>query len=320
MAAAEKAYATRAGTLDEAGRAKEEKALAADRNLSMFLGACLGNCMVPVGAPLLKQMAVQESGMEEDALADQRRRALFALANLGENLKRFDKLPEGDKDAIEAKLETAATAGQATRARPALAYLKARRAGKADTMGVAEVLEKCAGDDDPALREYAAFASNFWKGTTAEDRLIEGFLKDLAVDAGRGEDKLDARKARNPNTRESRPITKRAGFGVQVNATVALARRGSPDTRRDLLKVMLSPDELRQVFVLRRRGGEESPDEATVAQTVLNGLKATAELARRRPEMKAKLAELAPLVEALTQDRNRALSAEAQQTKLAMGG
>src|SRR5262249_25170249 len=33
--------------------ASEGQKLAADRNLGMFLAACLGNCMVPVGAPLL---------------------------------------------------------------------------------------------------------------------------------------------------------------------------------------------------------------------------------------------------------------------------
>jgi hypothetical protein len=71
--------------------------------------------------------------------------------------------------------------------------------------------------------------------------------------------------------------------------------------------------------VLRRPGGEESPDEATVTQTVLNGLKAVGELARRRPEMRAKLSGLLPLVEALAQGNNPALSAEAQQTKLALG-
>lgn len=300
--------------------AAEAQKLTAERNFSMFLAACLGNCMVPVGVPLLSEMAAQQTGMEDDALAEQRRRALFALANLGQNLTRFDKLSDAQKDEIERRLEAATRTGQAARAQPALDYLRQRRAGKADTLGVAKVLAECAKDDDPSLREYAAFTSNFWSGTTAEDRAIEAMLAVLSEDNGRGENRLAARTALNPNAQASRPVTTRPGFGVQANATVALARRGSPRVRLDVLCEMLDLEALGKLFIVRQRDGSEGPDEAKAAQTVLAALKATAELAKKRPEMKARLKErLGGHIEALTGDGRRELSEAAEAARRAVG-
>ena len=100
-----------------------------DRNLIIYLGASLGNCMVPIGAPLLKQLAVQQTGLEPEALAERRRRALFALATLGENLKRFYKLSDEEKDAVQEQLASAQKSGHSAPARAALDYLRKRRAG-----------------------------------------------------------------------------------------------------------------------------------------------------------------------------------------------
>lgn len=311
-AAAEKLYAERQGTLSEGDRAKELKKLEPERHLSMFLGASLGNCMVPVGAPLLEQMALQTRGMEADALAERRSRALFALATLGENLKRFDRLDDDRKDAIENKLEEAGS----SRARQALAYLRARRQDRADTMGVAAVLATCAGDEDPYLRELAAFAANFWHGTTAEERTIEDFLVTLSNDSGVGADKLEERTSRNPEAKLSRPLTKKKGFNVQANATIALARRGSPRVRLDLLEEMLDPEQLRSIFVIKPKGAAEQPDEALVARTVLDSLKAVALLHHKRPELK--LDRLVPLIDRLAKSDNAAVRAEAKQAQLAL--
>src|SRR5262245_61351930 len=164
--AAEKGYASRREGLSTGEQGKELKKLEPERKYSVFLGACLGNFMVPVGVPLLKQLALQEGGMEPDALAERRRLAVWALANLGENLKRLDRLSDAGRARVEEQLEEAIRAGRRPGwTRPALAHLKQRARGKADTMGVASVLVKCAAEADPALRFYSAFAMNFWQGT-----------------------------------------------------------------------------------------------------------------------------------------------------------
>src|SRR5262249_3944884 len=161
-------------------------------------------------------------------------------------------------------------------------YLEARRQGVADTMGVADTLAKCAEDDDPSLRFMAAFASNFWHGTTREEKTIEDFLITLSNDAGRGAEQMEERVRRNPGAQESREVTTKKGFDVQVNATIALARRGSPRVRLDLLREMLDPARLRDIFVLRKRGSSDSPNEALVVLTLTDTLKAVAQLHVKR--------------------------------------
>jgi hypothetical protein len=295
------------------------KELLPRRHLIVYLGACLGNFYVPVGVPLLNQLATQSGGLEADALSERRGRALFALAALGENLKRYDGLSDAEKVRIDDEL-TAASSKELQRrwAKPTLDYLRQRRQGKADSFGVAEVLRECSEDEDPYLRELTALASNFWFGTAKEDAVIEGLLVRLSRDAGQGEEKLEERQARNPDNRRSRALTRRKGFQVQANANLALARRGSPRVRLDLLEEMLDPDALREVFVIRQRqaGRGESPrdepDEALVAVTVSGSLKAVAELHRHRPEMK--LGGVREKVEALTKSRNPALRTEAEET------
>jgi hypothetical protein len=274
--------------------------------------------MIPVGAPLLEQMAAQEGGLEPHALAARRRQALWALANLGENLKRFDKLTPDEQEAAKARLEEAGrSGGHGSRAGAALDYLKRRQEGHPDTLGVERVLVKCADADDPSIRELAAFAMNFWSGTAAEDSRMEQALVRLSHDSGRGEDDLARLEEENPES-ETRKLVKKPGFRVQANATVALARRGSPRVRLGLLQAMLDEDELRRTFVLQpKKGGPEQPDEAMVAGTVINALKAVRELHRRRPEMD--ISRLRPAVDKLAGSSNPAVQAEAVQTQLDLG-
>jgi hypothetical protein len=321
-AEAERAYARRAGSLTAAERGKELKKLEPDRNFIVYLGACLGNFMVPVGAPLLKDMAVQESGLETEALAERRRRALWALATLGENLKRFDRLPAERQEAVLEQLESAETAGgHSAWARATRDYLKKRRQGKADALGVDRVLEQCAGEDDPSLRFLAAFASNFWHGTPSEEARLEKMLIRLSHDAGKGEEQLVERLESNPEPvrPQTRELIKKKGFRVQVNATIALARRGSPKTRLDLLGEMLDEPRLRQVFVLRHRAGGEEPNEAMVVLTLTDSLKALARLRAQRPEMAALLQRrFGPVVDELAGHANAAIRAEAKEAQLAL--
>src|SRR5262245_12568542 len=73
-------------------RAEAHKNLVAQRNYAQFLIACLGNFSVPVGAPILSDIARRGRGSDEKLRSHLRRHAVLALANLGDSRKRFDKL------------------------------------------------------------------------------------------------------------------------------------------------------------------------------------------------------------------------------------
>src|SRR5581483_369054 len=71
---------------------RESKALEPARDHVLYLGSCLGNLTIPVGAPILSRSAVTQDGAEARVLTRRRWQALWALANLGENRKRFERL------------------------------------------------------------------------------------------------------------------------------------------------------------------------------------------------------------------------------------
>jgi hypothetical protein len=313
--AAEEDFARRlaGGTAPPAG--PERKSLEGDRDYILYLGASLGNFLLPVGAPVLCQLAAQDKGMEPQALAQRRRQAVWALANLGENLRRFDRLSPEQQAAVLARLEGAEEGSQGPLARTTADYLRRRQQGKAGALGVDRVLIQCSEADDPSLREMAAFAMNFWTGTATEEAAMEKALVRLSHDGGRGEADLSRDLEENPGP--TRTVVKRPGFRVQANATVALARRGSPRVRLDLLAEMLDADRLRQTFVVQdRQAPVEQPDEALVANTLVNALKAAAELHRRRPEMD--LSALRSAVDRLADDPNQNIRAEARQVQQAL--
>ena len=309
-AATEKEFAAMADGMKPAERTKRNRELEMRRDIIIYLGASLANFVVPVSVPLLTQMAGQTADMEPSALAESRRRALFALAAQGENLKKYDALSDDEKDRIEAQLSE----GQTARTKECLAYLKTRRAGKADSFGVIPLLEKCAADDDPSIRMFAAFAANFWKGNSTEEARAEKFLVTLSRDAGTGEQSRVEWLRKNPDTKDSRPVTKVPGYEVQVNANIALARRGSPLVRFDLLEEMLDPEALSKVFLLQTPDGKEVSNETLVSVTLFGTLHALSELSKLRPEYRAKVEALLPKVEALASGGNREVSAEAKKT------
>lgn len=286
------------------------------RNLITFLGAALGHFVVPAGVPVLCKMATQTAGMEPVALAKMRRQALWALATAGEKLQQYDALPGADKDRIDEQLDS----GNRRFAEPCLAYLQARRQGKADSFGVAGVIEKCAADNDPSIRKFVAFASNFWRGSAAEDAKIEKALVALSRDSGQGENALDALLEKNPDSWQSREVTTRPGFEVQVNANIALARRGSPHVRFDLFDEMLDPQRLGSIFLVRTGDGQTRPNESLVYRTLAGSLSALAELSARRPELRSRIDRLLPRVEALAGDSNPDVSGPARKALDAIRG
>jgi hypothetical protein len=300
------------------------KKLEPDLNYVMYLSACLGNFAVPAGVPLLNEQALKEPLDVNIAVTLQRRRAVWALANLGENLRRFDQLPPERQAAVLAELEEEVSGKQAERSRLAQMmhdYLKDRQAGKRGTLGADVALERCAQDDqDPFLRELAGFALGFWEGTPDENKRMNQALLRLTSDPGTGNETLAKLfDSRGDKDKDSVPITKRSGSRIHYNATVALARRGADGDYVSRLEEMLDEEEQLKNHRLQRPNGKEDPDEATAYLTVLSALKAVAELQARRPEMLANRPALAVAVAKLKESKNAAVRAEAERTRIVLG-
>jgi hypothetical protein len=194
--------------------------LSGQRNHVLYLIACLGDFPMPVGVSPLSELALKDTGAEVKGLTLRRRRAVWALANLGDNIKRRyrgespkpdDKpLTAEQKDGVAAALkkEAEGTGKRAAWAKEALrslekqppsvtlgpeqvgALIASAPAGPLALLahrwprpsGVDAVLERVAGADDPYLRSLVALALNFWDGPRAEPTLLR-----LARDDGHGQ-------------------------------------------------------------------------------------------------------------------------------------
>lgn len=181
--------------LDEFGRVERDAAAPADskarqtflekRKNIQFLSPCLGNLIIPTGAPLLAEIATRTSDADPKTAALLRRQAVWALANLGDNLKQFQKLPPERVEQVKSELEQEAAtrpAEQAAWARQTLDYLN----GDRRQVRAIPVLAECARSDDPVLRELVAYALTFWDGDAEDNALAEKTLLTLAYDDGHG--------------------------------------------------------------------------------------------------------------------------------------
>jgi hypothetical protein len=101
-----------------------------------------------------------------------------------------------------------------------------------------------------------------------------------------------------------------------MNATIALARRGSATVRTDVLAEMLDESALQKAFVLREPTGQERPDEVAVLHTISTTLQAVVELHRQRPSLH--MPEVRQAVEKLTGHVNAAVRSEAAKAQLAL--
>ncbi len=325
----ERTHAEHAAKLSTDDEARERAKLEPDRDYVILLTQCLSHFIVPVGAPMLEEMAVQKSGLDPQALHTRRRQALWALANLGENLKRFDTLSAERQEAVRSQLESAIESREhADWAKKSLQCLKNREEGHPTVMGVDHVVEECANSDDPSLRELAAYVVNFWSGTPAENARMEKALVRLSYDTGKGEDDLEKLEAQKPpetgnllskfvEQEQTRSLVKKPGFRVQANATIALARHGSSKVRIGFLQTMLDEDELKSIFVVQaKKSGAEQPDQAAVVQTMLEALKAVAELHRKNPQFD--LSSLLLNLDRLAHNPNPAIQTEAGRVVLAL--
>lgn len=182
---AAKDFAERSPRLSEAERARERKTLLDKRKDIQFLSPCLGSLIIPTGAPLLIEIAQHGKGADLKSVTLLRRLAVWALAKLGENLKRFDNLPAEQRDAVLEFLKQEADGNVGDRghwARATLDYLQHRQ-----KLGVIDALSVCAQADDPFLRRMTALALTFWNGTPEENALAEKTLIALSHDDGHGE-------------------------------------------------------------------------------------------------------------------------------------
>src|SRR5712692_6607929 len=95
-AGAERGLAQKLRRQPKAELVGEDKALEPARDHVLYLGSCLGNLTLPVGAPILSRIALTPDDAETNVVTRRRWQALWALANLGDNLKRFQRLARQD--------------------------------------------------------------------------------------------------------------------------------------------------------------------------------------------------------------------------------
>ena len=313
----EKALVDRLGQSPQAERDRQINALEPQRNRLLYLSECLGDFMLPLGAPILSEMAVAQVGSDPKTVFERRRHALWALVSLGKNLKRFQDLHENRRIKVLAALEDEAAGSTANRlelAQKSLDYLSGSRMGSLELLGVDRAITRCAEDDNPFLREISALALSFWQGTPAEDQKLNAVLARLDRDDGHGEEILT--RYRDEEKQANAPVTKTPGLTVSFNATVALARRGSDKVRPGVLKKMLDQSYLMNNLLIRSRHGKEAPDVSLVAKTMEAALQAVAELHRRRPDRD--LSELYPSLDEAAHSSNTALRVEAERTMHAL--
>jgi hypothetical protein len=170
--------------LTEAERKKERHNLLEKRKDIQFLCPCLGNLIVPTGVPLLTELARGTKGSDAKTNALLARLAVWSLSNLGQNLKRLEKLTPEQAEAVLAGFREAALSSGETADSAALSvkYLD----GTDKNVGVIQTLTQCARSDDPFLRELVALALNFWQGNAADNALAEQVLLTLSRDDGHG--------------------------------------------------------------------------------------------------------------------------------------
>jgi hypothetical protein len=279
--------------------------------LLYYLSACMGNVIIGVGAPLLGQIVLDTSVSKEPAVMLRRRQALWALAKLGENLKRFNSLSTERQAAVLEALrqEGLQTNDRGTSAKAAFSYASDP---KLASLGIDRVFEECSRDPDPFLRELVAYAMNFWEGAPAEWAQLESILERLSNDDGHGESEASFSAMSTDERIASNAVSKSPGLRIRFNASVALARRGSDKVRSEILKQMLNEDGLGENLTVILEDGKEVADRPLVAATIGTALGALDMFHVKRPDKD--LTEFQPVLERLEQSADKVLSGEATQT------
>src|SRR5262249_40475230 len=106
------------------------------------------------------------------------------------------------------------------------------------------------------------------------------------------------------------------GWEVRYNATIALARRGSPHIKDEpvwevLLEMLDEGQQLRNFrHKVKERGNIEVADDGNAYLTIITALQAIAELHKQKPDLD--LPGLYPAIEKLTRSPNAAANTEAK--------
>ncbi len=301
---------------DASSLERRTKAFQQTENYVLYLSSCVASSLIPVGAPLLGDMAANSGGADAQAAAQRRRWAMWNLGKLGDNVSRFDNLKPEQQDAIIAVLaEQAAnpSSSRASLAEKARNYERGPQAHSLQALGLEKDFIEAASDPDAFLRQLTALALSFWEGTPQENERIEEVLLRLTHDNGHGEDLIPRTEGESSG---EKAITKTPGLRIRFNAALALAHRGSPKVRLGILQQMLDEPELRANFLIERPGGVQTPDEPVIAQIMEFALKAFVQLHKRQPKMD--LTSFAPTLDTLAKNGNIAIRTEANLAQQAL--
>lgn len=187
LTAAEGELRAKADTLPKNEALKARRKLEPQQAYVDFVASALGDFYVPVGAAMLCEIMNHEAAPDQAAAVLRRRKAVFALANLGNNVKAARvELSEVQRQAIVSQLRAEKDGGDPERsawAQTALHYLAPGDAGidAAKLVLVDHELAKAARSEDRFLRVQVALALNFWDGD-----LVEATLLRLTRDDGFG--------------------------------------------------------------------------------------------------------------------------------------
>ncbi len=300
---------------DSSSLERRVKAFQQTENYVLYLSSCIASSIVPVGAPLLGELAGTGHDADPQAAAQRRRWAMWNLAKLGDNVTRFDKLKPEQQDAILAALADQASRPDSYRAgwaEKAKDFLRGPHAHSLQTLGIEKVFVQDAADADAFLRQLTALALSFWEGTPQENERIEDILLRLAHDDGHGEDILPSS---DENARE-KAITKTPGLRTRFNAVLALAHRGSAKVRLGILQQMLDEAYLQENFLVEGKGGAQTPDQPTINQIIDAALKALLKLHERQPTLD--LSSFKPALDMLAKNGNIAIRTEAVNVRQAL--
>jgi hypothetical protein len=146
------------------------------RNLVSFLAAALAEFQFPAGVPLLCEIVGNDTSPDVVYAPLRRPPAVWALANLGNNIKNFKSLRGDHQSLILATLRTEEKSDHDVRrkaAKNALFYLNEFPDAKdAELVSVDQVFDKASRSPNQFLREMVAIALNFWDGPLAEETLL----------------------------------------------------------------------------------------------------------------------------------------------------
>ena len=155
---------------------KAFRKLEAQRNLVNFLISSLGDFGFPAGVPLLSEIIVKNAGPDVLNGTIRQNRALWSLANLGDNVKKFKTLKPDYQSLILSKLRIEEKSQNPTRrkaAKNALFFLNEYPdANDLDLVAIDQTLDKASRSQDQFQREMTALTLNFWDGPLAVATLL----------------------------------------------------------------------------------------------------------------------------------------------------